>query len=519
MTVDQISLGKMLHIRALNHLRREHPFTYVGGRVLAEHIDLNICDDWTTEYLVRRAKTRREPVYWQYSLFKSLGPTGDSEFRNCLIGSPTTHLLEVWALWMLSQEPAFTPSRAVYSYLWPDRSNLQIFRHFMDGYRDRELAIAKATEQLEDPYVVVLDLKKFYLSIDTRKAFQQFKMRMERTSVKSDQLEAILQCAEGVCRPRKTEGLPIGPPLAHIIASIYLEHVDARLERDFPGRYFRYVDDIALVVEKAEVDKSLEIFRAIIRDNGLFANEDKTDIQPASAWTTHVQNRASSQPQVTFGRLIENLTQYLAHNPDEFDELHKRFRGEGLSLPFIRVKSISQYGPFRRFHRKVLKYFGITAIIGSLDPDKLLQDAKDLRAHFAESANRAAATDLPSSGIQRRWAIQNLRFTFNRLLYLVPGEELSKYASLLPDIDDTVQTREVYKALIQNNITTLVNFTGPTVAAFAQLWHESQAKRPHMEWSSAPKPHERDSIITLALYGICDPPDEWMEKLKSRATR
>ena len=89
-----------------------------------------------------------------------------------LIGSPTTHLLEVWAYWKLSQEPAFSTGPAVYSYMWPDASSLQIFRHFMDGYQDRERAIAVVANRLANPYVIVLDLKRFYPSIDRDRAYR-----------------------------------------------------------------------------------------------------------------------------------------------------------------------------------------------------------------------------------------------------------------------------------------------------------------------------------------------------------
>jgi hypothetical protein len=62
-------LGKTVHLRALNHLRRDHPLTYVGARILVESATREALDDWTQSYILDRARTGRQQVYWQHSLF------------------------------------------------------------------------------------------------------------------------------------------------------------------------------------------------------------------------------------------------------------------------------------------------------------------------------------------------------------------------------------------------------------------------------------------------------------------
>jgi hypothetical protein len=109
-----------------------------------------------------------------------------------------------------------------------------------------------------------------------------------------------------------------------------------------------------------------------------------------------------------------------------------------------------------------------------------------------------------------------MRYTFNRLLYLVPREQLGQYEAMVPNAEEIVQIKEVYNCMISGNITKLVHFSGPAVSAFAQLWSETQSEKPYIEWSVSPKAHERDAVITLALYGICEPPAEWINKFVSR---
>ena len=270
------------------------------------------------------------------------------------------------------------------------------------------------------------------------------------------------------------------------------------------------------LVERSEVDNALAICDAIIRNEGLEPHDDKTDVHPAGIWNTHVESRTPSEPRATFVGLVSNVTQYLAHNPDEFDNLRARFRGEGFSLPFTSARSISRYGPFRRLARKFLQYVGISTLAVAIKPEEMLRDANRLRREFEERAVRVAASAIPSTGIQRRWVIQDVRYTFNRLLYLVPQEDLPKYSALLPDIDEIVQTRELYNAMVQGDVSNLIHYTGPAVTAFAQLWSETQSHSPHLDWSAAPKAHEGDAVITLALYGLCEPPPEWITQFTSR---
>ena len=132
-----------------------------------------------------------------------------------------------------------------------------------------------------------------------------------------------------------------------------------------------------------------------------------------------------------------------------------------------------------------------------------------------ERATRVASSDIPSTGMQRKWVIQDLS-TFNRLLYLVPHESLPQYSALLPGIDEIVQTRELYNAMIQGDVSNLVHYTGPGVMVFAQLWSETQSHTPHIDWSASPEMHEGDAVITLALYGLCEPPTEWIAQFKSK---
>src|SRR5262249_29943184 len=149
----------------------------------AESIHPDILNRWTLGYLMRRVNTGRSPAYWQHSLFKGFNALGKPDYRSCLVGSPTTLLHEVWVLWRISQEEVFQPGPAVFSYLWPKPFGHRIYRHFMEGYRARERAIARAAEQLRNPFVIVMDLKRFYPNLDTQLAYKRFEHRVNRSTI------------------------------------------------------------------------------------------------------------------------------------------------------------------------------------------------------------------------------------------------------------------------------------------------------------------------------------------------
>jgi hypothetical protein len=128
--MSTLSDSCLLHIRSLNHLIRDHQFTYVGARLLAGSLHPAIIDSWTNEYIARKAHTRRRQVYWKHSLFKGFDPNKKPEYRKCVIGSPTTHLTEVWLLTRLSQEETFAQHPCVYSYSWSHEKSTHLFRYF-----------------------------------------------------------------------------------------------------------------------------------------------------------------------------------------------------------------------------------------------------------------------------------------------------------------------------------------------------------------------------------------------------
>jgi hypothetical protein len=462
------SNGRLLHIRSLNQLSRDHQFTYIGARVLAESIHPDVIDTWSSEYIARKGLTARRQVYWKYSIFKGFDSDGQVEYRKCVIGSPTTNLTEAWLLNRLSQEEVFAQHPSVYSYYWSDAASSHLFRYYFKGYMEREHDIAKAASAMSDSCVIVLDLKRFYPSVNVASVRHRFARRVERSGMNSFEKDAAIRCVEELTSIKNEVGLPIGPPLSHMLANVFLEEFDNILTNNFPGCYFRYVDDVALVVPRHHRESAQRFFEEVADKEGLKVNFDKVDIMTGPEWTARVGRRPKAGED-SFGQLLSDVRRYLAHNTDDFDRVRTMFKSEGFALPFSRLQSVaSSSKSFRQFLEGVWSRSGGLFGRSIPRPPILLERAKRLRRSYEKHLLESVVQPLPASGMHRRWAIQDIRYHLNRSLYLHPTGRRHEILEMIPDCLELRPTRTVLEALVSGDATEMTKYPGPTVFGRSQ---------------------------------------------------
>ncbi len=91
-------------------------------------------------------------------------------------------------------------------------------------------------------------------------------------------------------RYNKTHGLPQGPLCSSFFAEIYLFPLDAFMRRQNGVKYFRYVDDINLMVQSVERGNKLKLFLELaIRDLGLIPQNSKVHVQKIENIDRHMQ--------------------------------------------------------------------------------------------------------------------------------------------------------------------------------------------------------------------------------------
>jgi Reverse transcriptase (RNA-dependent DNA polymerase) len=355
--------------------------------------------------------------------------------------------------------------------------------------------------------VLVADFEAFYPTIDVTKVVERFKVRLKKSGLSAREQEAAIRCAEDLTSVPGVNGLPIGPPLSHFLANIFLREIDEKLSERYRGRYFRYVDDIAIVVSRSEFLAARKYLADLADSEGLRIHPEKEEEVPSKTWIDSVEARHVDGPD-RFTSLVNDLRTYLAFRPDEFDDVKESFHRSHAYLPFRKLRSTASYNRFRMVLRRMMP-----KLRGFSSPSDMLDRAKTLRAHFWSRLEQLSLERLPMKGMARRWTIQEYRFTINRLLYLAQEKDRAKLLHLTPDCEELATTRAILSALVSGDASEILKFTGPPISAFCQLWLESRDGRPKVNWSTDPLMQEWDSAAILALYGLSVPPNEWITKL------
>ena len=505
-------------LRALNFVRKEDTLTYVGLRLFSEDLSSENRSQWVDEYLKRTLLTKRPHVYREFQSLKNIDEKDQPEFRSCHIGSPLTTLAEAWLLGSLADLRPFRSPTTVYSYLWPrSHKRSQIFDYFLEGYRRREVDVALALTQLEDSVALVTDLRKFYPTAQKDMVLQRFRTCVDVAKLRRPFSDFAIDTVQAALAAPAV-GIPIGSPLGHLLGNLALAKVDEELAKSFPGRYFRYVDDIVLVIDRAAVSSTLASLRNIVEGEGFELNESKTDEVSKEDWLAHVEQMKSSEKRFRFRSLLGRLRVFLARRPEEFEALKASFNSAGISLPFSRLKAVATQGRYRRFIKAVLKAWPRSEWLTLLRDDgrRLLNETLILRAALLDEVERLKLSVVPSHGMRRRWFVQHYRFVMNRLLYLVDRSSHAKLLEMCPDIEELFQIRLVLRSFISRSATDLLRFPGPSTTTFAQFCVENPSGQVDVQWPDDVQPQHRDGAALLAIYGVCSPPDEWIQRFENR---
>lgn len=248
---------KVIALRTLNYLRAEHLPSYVALRMLLESTARDKFDSIMDAILVQSV-IRRHDRLLELRRFKSR--EGEkSEYRKYYIPSPTSALADSYALAALHACGILKRSPEVFSYRPPsDKGYGRNFEHFAEGYAERNSSISLALSKSRDFVAIVTDIKSFYPSIDGNKVLAYLHSQAEAVTMSDRQKKIVFSSAErAVCS--ENGGLRIGMEMSHALASLYLSEMDQKLRLEFPGRYFRYVDDIVMVVPRSQVSAALDL--------------------------------------------------------------------------------------------------------------------------------------------------------------------------------------------------------------------------------------------------------------------
>lgn len=461
-------------LRALNYLRGTHLPTYVALRMMlattADALLPAVVSDAVSQTTIRKTARILELRRFKPSV------AGAVSYRRYFVPSPTGALADAYALGRLHGSGALKRSADVYSYRPPaSESYGRNYEHFASGYAERNGAIA---ESLRVPMssAVVLDLTNFYPSVPGGVALTALLARCrEVASLDARDLQIIEAAGARAIAP--DGGLLVGLEMSHALASVYLEGVDRDLREQFPGKYFRYVDDIVVVTDNSRIDETVNRVDAVLERYGLRRNREKDAVAGRLEWEGFRSTRGASgqgqgQPSVDCLTALKfRLKLFLSRHPQALASLQAELNSRGIFLP---VEQLADGSRDRDWRERVIAFFNDNwdvvlrhrfdrisdVVAAAIDCRELVVRSLDVvLENFVEAA---------SGTVARRWQIQRARYAINRALYFVDDNKLRAIASFAERIPELAEARAVCEALL-GNLAPLAFTPGPAVAAATQL--------------------------------------------------
>ena len=132
----------------------------------------------------------------------------------------------------------------------------------------------------EEAYIVKLDIKKFFYSID-----RGILKRIIRKKIKCKDTLWLLDLIIDTAKEIDEKGLPLGNTLSQLMANVYLNEADQYAKHTLRLKfYIRYMDDMIIIVEnKQRAKEVLRLIEIFINENlHLELNHEKSKVFPIS---------------------------------------------------------------------------------------------------------------------------------------------------------------------------------------------------------------------------------------------
>jgi len=327
---------QLLATRTLNAIRKLHLPTYIATRYLFDSVAGQLESTWSLQVPKRKYPLRIVPRFHLAQRFKSLNESdGTIVYRDFQVPSPATALAETVVLQEIAPSPSFGKKRNVYSYRWPiENAYPYNFEHYSRSYRQRNVDIQLCLQERKGWITLVSDIERFYPSIDQSILTKRFQLALEGANITVETKTTAMQLLDDILlKDSGGLGIATGPELSHVAGDLALKRVDEELTKRFSKTYFRYVDDIVLVVEADIADEALEYLVDLLRTEGLIAHPNKTEKISAAEWLQFGPHIHQKVKEVSFEALVFQIKTFLLLRPEQKQQLERMLGQEGFAIP------------------------------------------------------------------------------------------------------------------------------------------------------------------------------------------
>ncbi len=491
----------VLAVRAVNDFRRRDILGYLGLRYYLDNTAAR-SDDWALRVAVDLVMSRSTPGYFNAEHFKEVSEGGRIHHRYMSIPGPSEALAESALLAECAKYPGvFGNPACVYSYpLNRQESRSGTFLPYIAGLRRRQLEIASACSAARSGVVRYTDIKKFYpsVSLDVALAAWRTHCDLAKVSALFRELGEKLLDDYGKASNREERGLLIGPMFSHILANLVFRELDHKFSANLPARYFRYVDDIALVGTSDDVARSLSMVRGRIASLGLLLHEDDSPKNlevPCIAWLVSRDDFREQRKGVSWMALIGSLKQFLVLHPEQRRELQSVFLQHGFRVPLMDYSIAARERDFlhKMLHFASRNWFRRKALAET--PAQLVNRAIRLRDRLESTFHRFFGEAVAIDGFERKRRLPRLRYCAARLVYLSQEDRLRSLGGLAAEIPELFFHSRVMLAVSGQDLDRVIEMGTNTAQATAQ-----PLKAAGVEVSTTYKTFEKAKEQSLAVF-------------------
>ncbi|MFA0133472.1 RNA-directed DNA polymerase [Vibrio splendidus] len=482
-----MSVAKKIAVRAINNYKFVSPITCLGIKCLLNQFDDDNIDSLLPKVLDRKLKVSDSFDKRKYQIYKE--GLKDKTYRSMYVPSPTNALIESSFLYKLSDSD-YDVSKSVFSYQLPTAGtkSFSSFENYFKMYTEMNDGITTFMNDNKKEGVLIVDIKKFYTSIDDSKALEKFYKRHGNVSLLRDAVVA------------DNGGLTIGINLSHIVAQEYLRDFDNLMIAQFGQGYFRYVDDISIPCDREELDTIVAYVKTHLPQE-LSVNLDKLDFITRENWSNLMVSQSGQNNHIKFFEIV-NL--FISGNLDRLDDIESHLRKKNIFLPINRVRSDVTTDTFDRFLKHISKanFFRTNPRRWTIDRfDNFLLDRKKFHLTSLKGVIDGFGINLGSKEIKTRICIRNINFHLSNLYYLLNDEELLEVANLLPEHEGLYPAQCIISCLVDQSFDNLTKLSAKHVSLLAELWI-SRTKAPFQFTCSKYDSDFIENITYLRLMNV-----------------
>lgn len=504
-----------LALRALNEYRRVSPFTYLSLRYTLLSAATQ-SERWAKEIAPEILFRRDGPAYLPCRQYKQIAEKGKFEYRNVHFPCANEALAEAALLERCAEAGGpFTAQDDVFSYhLTTAESEEGSFKAYFKLFSARQNAIGRACRKRPKDIVLYADIKSFYPSVSHARAKTAWSSACRKAGIEWEwQLlgERLIEEQRALLNEENDKavrkGLLVGPMFSHVLGNLVLLGFDRRMRLKYPRRYFRYVDDIALVIPQTEKDAALDFIRNELKKIGLRLNKKKICYLNALEWKEAAPLQSLDYDGEIYRtddrgwmHFIDLLKCFLMANPQHASGLARTLQNEEIRISIPHYVGLIQDAPYvERFSRR-RKSKTFQKKVASVSIQSIVKQAKALEILYQQEFNQAWQEFNAADSMKRKWLLSRIRYVLGRLILVARQEQLGVLAKKLEGHKDLSEYGAIFKALYTHDVSELLRFSGKVNAGAGQALATSQ--RPV---KCLPKRWNRETIegyLILLLLGV-----------------